>query len=527
MTTPIFPAHIKQLIDVVNQQFADQDYEATIESCRKLASVWTDSHEPHYLMAISFDQLKRPKDAYECQMRVLELMPDNALFHFNAGVYADAMGDQLRSMVHYQRCLHIDPNNTDALWNYSEHLRLDGHIEMAIELLERLKSLGKDDTPMFYNRLVAAYEISGQYDKEILDIYHNRLLKNTDGLVLSRWGYALHQLTHEHFEVGFQYYNRRFEAQQINNAYCHPFPHPLLEGTLKHGDIVLAHGEQGLGDEMMFMSCMNELIAEANAVGAKIIIGCKRPLVRLAALSFPDAFVRYSEYNYPAPEFDNIAITHQIPLGHLLERYRKNHDDFDKNRKPYFKADPNRAAHFEQRIQIMGRQSIDGKRRMRVGLMWGTVSTEKVQRFVRFANRKSIPLAFFDGYADLLDDVEFVSLQNAERGAEVALVPELKILDFSTEQADFYDTVALMSTLDLVLTIDTSVAHAAGGLGIETWVPLPAKPDWRYGLHRDVSYWYDKTRHFRQTKKDFWHNVLDQMHDELRVKASQFSTQSV
>ena len=513
-TTTVNQEELQAKISLFEQQFAAQNFVDALTSGHQLLRMWPTNPQIHFYLALAYNNLGQLDSAYVQQLEAIRLKPDEAVYHYNAATYADKLNDALRAMLHYQRCLHIAPDHVDALWNYSEHLRLDGHIEMAIECLHKLIALGQDHFGQFYNRLIACYAIFEKYKAQTTELYQKLLQNPNDNI--ARWGFALDELKHERFDSGFAFYNRRFESSALNNAYCYDFPYPLWDGSFHQGQTLLIHGEQGLGDEMMFLSTMNDLLTEAEATGTHIIIACKPALVRLFALSFPSTTVFAHKYNNPALEVAQLPVTAQLPMGHLLHRYRKSMADFDAHRQPYLRADASVAAYFDERIKIQGRESKDGKRRLRVGLMWGTVSAETVQRFVRFANKKSIPLPLFNEFVDLIDDVEFISLQNHERGAEAALLPELQIVDFSLEQTDFYDTAALISTLDLVITIDTSIAHLAGGLGLETWVPLPTLADWRYGLVRDTSYWYEGTHLFRQTKTDHWGDVVERMHAKLK-----------
>lgn len=503
-------------INQFEQQFAAKNFSDALISGQELVGRLPNNPQVHFYLALVFNNLNLFDQAYAQQLEAIRLKPDESVYHYNAATYADIVGNTLRAMLHYQRCLQIDPNNADALWNYSEHLRLDGHIQMAIECLHKLMALGQDHYDKFYNRLIACYALLEQYSTQTAELYQ-KLLQNPEDHI-ARWGFALDELKHERFESGFAFYNRRFESSALNNAYCYDFPYPRWDGVFHKGQTLLIHGEQGLGDEMMFLSTMNELLAEAKHTGTHIVIACKPALVRLFALSFPSTTVFAHKYETPTVEVAQLPISAQLPMGHLLQRYRKNMADFDANRKPFLVADAARAAYYNERIKIQGREAKDGQRRFRVGLMWGTVSAEAVQRFVRFANKKSIALPLFSEFEDVIDDVEFISLQNHERGAEAALLPELQIVDFSLDQTDFYDTAALMCNLDLIITIDTSIAHLAGGLGLETWVPLPKLADWRYGKERDTSYWYEGTQLFRQTKADHWHDVLDRMHTQLKAR---------
>ncbi|TDR32211.1 tetratricopeptide repeat protein [Hydromonas duriensis] len=501
----------------------NNQHDSVLQKCDFLLQFLPTAHGIHYYKALALSMKGMNDLAYDIQLIGLQYDPDNAAYHFNAATYAQEKNDVLRSMMHYQRSLHIKPDYQEALWNYSEQLRLDGHIEMAIDCLHRLIELGEDHYDKFYNRLVACYALLDEYQERAHALYKKLLQDPTDDV--ARWGYALDELRQEHFDTGFTYYNRRFESSYLNNAYCYNFPYPLLGEKIKKGQVIVVHGEQGLGDEMMFMSPMNELLAEAKAAQAKVIIACKPSLVRLFASSFPETRVFAHTYREPSQDIAQLKVDAHLPMGHLLQRYRKSLADFDNNRHAYFVADSQRTAYFDQRIKIQGRESKDGKRRLRVGLMWGTVSSETVQRFERAASKKSIPLPLFKPFIDLVDDIEFVSLQNKDRGSEAALLPELQMIDFSLEQDDFYDTAAIIKNLDIVVCVCTSVSHLAGGMEAETWVPLIKNPDWRHGLPtRDTSYWYNNTRYFRQTQTDQWSDVIDNLATALRERAAQFKS---
>lgn len=504
--------HFQQMLDLITAGQYDDAYRLS----EAILEVFPEADGVYHYQALLQNEAKQFKQAYGCQMMALKFAPDNATYHYTAAVYAANANDVLTAMLHYQRCLHIEPDHDQALWNYSEYLRLNGHIEMAIQCLHRLIDLGKADYPMFDSRLAACYSLAPTYRSQALPLFEKQLL-NSDGKI-GFWEYALELLKNEQFEQGFEYYNRRFERADLNNSYSYDFPFPLWDGQFKPNQTLLLHGEQGLGDEMMFASVIPELIAQAEMCGAKIIIACKAPLVRLFQHSFPSTQVIAHAYNKPALQIVNMPIDAQLPFGHLLQRNRKSMRDFDENRRVFLKADSARIAYYNDRIKIQGRQSIDGKRRFRVGLMWGTASkTHTETAFVSEIAPKSIPITLFAPFVDLLDKVEFISLQNHIQGHEAALVPVLKIVDFCNDQADFYDTAALVENCDLVISVCTSVSHLAGGLQAHTWVPLVTDPDWRHGYQRANSYWYNNTRYFHQRSRGNWYPTIVEMHDALRM----------
>jgi len=151
--------------------------------------------------------------------------------------------------------------------------------------------------------------------------------------------------------------------------------------------------------------------------------------------------------------------------------------------------------------------------RLRVGLVWSGNPKHKNDR------NRSIPLRMFSGILDT--DAIFVSLQKDPRPDDTAVLRErTDIIDLSAHLTDFSETAALVSCLDLVITVDTSVAHLAGALGRPTWILLPQTPDWRWLLHRDDSPWYPTVRLFRQTETRDYAIVLDQVKTELRKLVS-------
>jgi Glycosyltransferase family 9 (heptosyltransferase) len=146
--------------------------------------------------------------------------------------------------------------------------------------------------------------------------------------------------------------------------------------------------------------------------------------------------------------------------------------------------------------------------RLRVGLVWSGNPKHSNDR------NRSIPLQILSRILDV--DATFVSLQkNPRPGDQVVLLDRTDIVDLTTYLTDFAETAALVSCLDLVITVDTSVAHLAGALGCPTWILLPYTPDYRWLLDRDDSPWYPTVRLFRQTETHDYGEVLDRVRSEL------------
>jgi ADP-heptose:LPS heptosyltransferase len=147
---------------------------------------------------------------------------------------------------------------------------------------------------------------------------------------------------------------------------------------------------------------------------------------------------------------------------------------------------------------------------LRVGLAWGGSPTFPHERW------RSIPLALLAPLIHL-DGAAFYSLQMGPQTTEMKqLGPQTRIIDLQDQQEDFADSAAIVANLDLVISIDTSVAHLAGAMGKPVWVLLHKSPDWRWLLEREDSPWYPTARLFRQSTLGNWQDVVARVERELR-----------
>lgn len=515
---------VPALIAFCHHAIGQEQWTHGLEASMAALKLDPNDSEAHHLASHCYGRLGDALMSEIMLERAISLSPENPLYRYNAAVNAGQANNNARAMVHYAQALRLDPNLPDALWNYGECLRMDEQFDLALACFERLVSLGRTDYIGLWNRMSVCYA-SLERIEEADAMYQKALANNQVGLI-AHWEYALFKLSLDDFKTGFKLYDDRFLCDGKNSVYCHDFPFPLWSGQFKQGETLLVHGEQGLGDELMFASIFNELLDAAEKAEAKVVIACKPGLMRLFEHSFPHADVRKHMVGESPAVLDDLKVDAQLPMGHLMGLYRQSFEDFARHRGAYFKAAPESQAHYAQRISMLGREAQDGKRRFRVGLMWGSNPAAFSAKFSRWTQNRSVPLTMFNKFKDLLDDVEFVSLQNHERGAEASLAPHLDILDFSQDQSDFYDTAGLVANLDLVISVCTSVSHLAGGMAAETWVPLMKRADWRHGRERETSIWYDNTRYFRQTEHYNWTDVVDRMHDALRIRVSQWKNQA-
>jgi hypothetical protein len=255
------------------------------------------------------------------------------------------------------------------------------------------------------------------------------------------------------------------------------------------GKRLLLHAEAGLGDTLQFC----RYAAQCAALGATVILEVQPPLQAL--LANLEGVARSIAAGDPLPPFDL-----HCPLMSLPRAFKTTLATIPSSAK-YLHADPGALARWSARI---GQRS-----RPRVGLMWSGNPENTIDP------RRSIRLA--DLIPHLPRELQYFSLQKQLRDADrVTLDTCPDIVSFDAELMDFTNTAALSACLDVIVSVDTSIAHLCGALGLRTWVLLPETPDWRWMRQRDDTPWYPTMKLYRQTTAGDWHGVLRRVAADLR-----------
>jgi len=274
------------------------------------------------------------------------------------------------------------------------------------------------------------------------------------------------------------------------------FPQPLWNGEPVGGKL-LAWGEQGLGDEIMFAGLLPELAGD----GIDLVIECDDRLVPLFRRSFPRAEV--VPRRYPAePRLLAPDIAAQTPTGSLPRWRRRCMTDFARAPSPYLAPDP--------ALVTLWRERLGDDGRLRVGVSWRSGNAVK-------GAARSMPLADLGrAFAGL--PVRLVSLQYGDVEAAIAEARaqgiEVEAPPGSDPRNDIDGMAALVAALDLVVSVDNTTVHLAGALGVPVWTLLPFPAEWRWFLDREDSPWYPSMRLFRQPQAGAWGPVLEQVRAE-------------
>lgn len=286
------------------------------------------------------------------------------------------------------------------------------------------------------------------------------------------------------FAEGWRAHEHRFGANAWRNL-KQDFPVPRWCGEPLVGRRLLIHGEQGLGDAIQFCRYLTRL-----EPGAPVILRVQAPLVRLLAASFPD--VQVVAQNEPLPACDLECPLLSLP--HLL-------GEDPRPAAPYLAADPALVSAWREWLT-----ALPGRR---VGLVWAGNPRLAADK------RRSISLAALKPLGDIAG-ISFVSLQHGPAAAEQP-PPGLTLHQRDGAFADFADTAALVSALDLVIGVDTAVIHLTGALGHPVWLLNRADTDWRWLAKANTSTLYPTLREFRQDSAGDWHSVIAAVREALAV----------
>jgi tetratricopeptide (TPR) repeat protein len=311
---------------------------------------------------------------------------------------------------------------------------------------------------------------------------------------LTHLNYSLALLRQGDFAQGWREYEHRWGDNAPQSRMRRGFTQPLWDGGDISGQRILLHAEQGQGDTIQFVRYVPLVAARGATVILEVQPALKRLLSRLPGLS---ALIARGE---PVPQFDV-----QCPLLSLPLAFRTTLETIPSHI-PYIEPGEEARRAWEARH---GRET-----NLKVGLVWAGSPSHKKDRTRSAPVECLAPLLGIRG-------VRFFSFQVGPRSADCERLKQSgQVTDLSPLLTDYNESAAALVQMDLLISVDTSVAHLGGALGLETWVLLPAIADWRWLIGRADSPWYPGMKLFRQTGKGDWSSVAEQVREQLQLRAA-------
>lgn len=442
------------------------------------------------------------------QLAVLEVGTDDANAWFNLGVVEQRLGLNEKALQRYQQALRLDAEHSGALNNASDLLRRQGRAVEAWALLQRYAALGAD-TRGLEIRFAKVADDCGLADEA--GAWFARATGQEPARADLRWEQAMHELGEEAFAQGWRGYEARRAIYDHAVLGLVDYPVPEWDGGALTGRSLLVHKEQGLGDTIMFASCLADLPND----GGELHLAVQPPLARLFAHNFPTASVWASSSASGLEDAGSQRwwalagpIDCHVPFGSLCGHLRR--EGFPAPR-PYLSAPAADRARWRERLAMLGAGAAAD---LRAGIVLTARRDGDAQASGVDGAAKSMCLLAAQTLA--VPGIRWVGLHDRTTGSDLARVPALDIVDTSDWLQDMADTAALIAELDLVVAVDTAVAHLAGAMGKKVLLMLRHKADWRWSRTRADSYWYRDVEVFRQAREGDWWRLGEAVAGRLR-----------
>lgn len=435
--------------------------------------------------------------AINCFKKSTEANPTYGMAWSNLGLAYREAEDVAQSIAALQRALELRPNHAPTHLNLSTLLTDCGSLEEAELLLKRAKELDPDLAEV--NLALGAISLK-RGNRTAAERFFLRALENDPNNAEARAGVAETQLLAGNFSEGWDNYEARLDSQESPRKV---YPYTLWKGESLAGKSLLIYAEQGVGDIILFMSCVPDIVAQAG----HIIIESGPKLFELFTNSFPTVTVVEILPGGTESKLLQVVghVDYYIAAGSLFHILRREKSAFP-GHQGYLKPSLSSKLAWQKRLAGLGPG-------LKVGIAWkgGLLKTGRQQRSLILESL--LPLLSVPG-------IHYVSLQHNDFETEMAELERdhgIKLTLWPDAFANFNELGALVSSLDLVVTVCSSLAHLTGALGVPGFVLAPTSPTWRYLGSGESLPWYPSIRLFRQEGPGTWGSAITRLENEIRA----------
>jgi Flp pilus assembly protein TadD len=432
------------------------------------------------------------EQAIDAFHRALQLRPDLAEACNNLGIVLLSVGRVDEAIAVLQRAVTLQPNYANAHHNLGAALYTKGDLDGSLSAFAKAAQL-QPDSPDTLNELGRLLRSKG--DLEGAAATFRRAIALAPDLARAHCNLGLLLLLKGEYREGWKEYEwwQRLQGGKLLTALAQLRGRMWDGSELRGRRILLMPMGWGLGDQIQLV----RYVPLVQRRGGKIILQCDPPLRRL--FQRLDGLHHLITSDQPAPEYDV-----HCPLIDLPRVFDTNVDTIPAAQQ-YLHADPSLIESWRNRLT-------DAGGRLKVGLAWAGRADYCEDRTRTIALTRFTPLL-------QVPDIWFCSLQKGKAAEQIQTLPaDLRPLDWTADLNDLADTAALIHNLDLIIAVDTAVAHLAGALGKPVWMPIPFTPDWRWMLNREDTPWYPTMRLFRQRAMGDWETPIHQIEQSLRSR---------
>ncbi len=436
------------------------------------------------------------KEAITLYQKAVLIEPSYSAIYFNCALAYQAIHDLPHALHYFDQAIEHQSDYADAYLNRGNVLRDMNQFELARQSYERTLQLDPQMVQAWNNLGVVLYE-ERQLDQACVAF---KKACSYDPLQASAlWGLSLCHLLLGQYQQGWQAFESRLKDQHfIQQTFPKEFAEFLWKkGESIHGKTVLLMAEQGFGDTIQFCRFAKNI----QRLGAKVILQVPEALQRtLSNIEGVDQIISTKEQAHGVD-----VVTPLMSLPYLLDLLEKDYAS-----EAYLRADPQKITQWQPMIQ--------DPNQLKIGLVWQGGVRESMPQTWATHQRRNIPLELFSQLQR--PDITFYHLQKGEHAIlELETYrkdhpqSDFRIKDLGFE--DFADTAAIIEQLDLVITVDTAVAHLAGAMGKPVWILNRFDGCWRWLQHRSDTVWYPTAKLYFQESPGDWQGVIDDVINDL------------
>jgi tetratricopeptide (TPR) repeat protein len=446
-------------------------------------------------LALINEKLEDFDQAIAARRKAIELQPEAAEEWHRLGVCFAKRGDVKRAIETLRKALELNPRTEGIRHDLILGLCKDDQHSAARELLFP-EPPGKMPGAQTVKLVTDGMKTHGRFE-EAVEIWRRVVeLRPADGEARGQWAMCL--ITQGDYERGWREYEARWQCDTFEENLrldphrqwgVPPIGHPDVAGKT-----ILLYSEQGVGDVIQFARYASAFAKR----GARVILQCPWPLKALMETCAGVRLVYAEIEGLPSYDWHIPLMSLPLALGTTTQNIPAD--------VPYLRVDPARCGIWESRV----RSAAPGFG-LRVGLAWAGNPKHKNDE-----NRSIDPAAL--SKLAVVEGAAFFSLQKSKENKKAVPPPGLALLDFTQSLSDFAETAALIEQLDLVISVDTAVAHLAGALAKPVWTLIPFVPDFRWHLSGNETGWYPTMRLFRQQAYGNWTDVIERVVNALRAQ---------
>jgi tetratricopeptide (TPR) repeat protein len=483
--TTLRPDHAQACFNRGFSQQALRRWDAALASYDRAIAIHPAYAEAHCNRAAVLQELKRLDEVVASCDQALALKPDYAEAHANRGVALYGLHRYAEAIASYDAAIAYKPDYLKAHTNRGVALHGLKQWDAALASYDRAIALQPDYAQAHASKGLTQHAC-GQWDAALAS--YDTAIALDAGDAQSRFNKSLTLLLRGEFAAGLPLYEWRWQTEK-SKPRQRDFAQPLWLGAEPvDGKTILLYSEQGFGDTIQFVRYARLLAAQ----GARVVL--EAPQALLGLLHGLEGVHTQVATGSPLPPFDMHCPLLSLPLAFKTGLHSIPAAD------AYLHSD---AARVQQWTERLG-----PKTKPRIGLVWSGSAEH--------ANDSNRSLALASLLPHLPHHLEYVSLHKDVRDADRScLAAHGSIRHFGEQLNDFSDTAALVTLMDLVISVDTSVAHLSAALGRPTWILLPLVPDWRWMMDRNDSPWYPSARLYRQRADGDWDGVLAKVRSDL------------